>query len=441
MQTTNEQTPAPGTQSARDRRREAGFTLVEMLVTVILLSVVLVAALGLFDFNNRLAAVQTDVAEMQQSLRIGQLELVRVARAAGRGGLPVRAAGTFGLPTGLAVSVTNNVPINTPIGAGAPETVLEGTDVLTVRGVFSTPLYQVNNGNRADFVPGGGPGEPPGQIIIRATSPTGIPQDLTPLAEAIKGARQDPDAADGDPVPTHEALLLASSLQDTIYGVAELLPDQSQVPGDTDAPDDLVVLAFRYADSTLAEEYLDLSGDVFPPQLNREGSLGSVGILEEHRYYIREEFDIPGDGTSGLRPKLSRARVFPGTEIPYREDPDNWAIDIADNVFDLQVALGVDTNGDDTVADNGDDADEWLLNHPDDNLVDASWNGGPYTPPLSYLRVSTLVRSNHRDLKYQAPLQGDVEDRVYDSSSLLNQPDQRAYRRRALQTLVDLRNL
>ena len=74
---------------------------------------------------------------MQQSLRVAQRTMVQQIRMAGRGGLAV---GT--LPAGRALAVRNDVGAgggnrDLAIGfAGSPQ-VVAGTDVLTVRGVFS----------------------------------------------------------------------------------------------------------------------------------------------------------------------------------------------------------------------------------------------------------------------------------------------------------------
>src|SRR6185436_703331 len=121
-------------------RRAAGFTVVELAVSLLVMAVVTLGMLALFDFSNRLSNVQTNVAEMQQSQRIAQQDVIRMVRMAARGPLPL------GLPpVGMTLSVWSQVPVGTRIGGpGTPE-VLEGTDILTVRGVFGSPVYQVNS--------------------------------------------------------------------------------------------------------------------------------------------------------------------------------------------------------------------------------------------------------------------------------------------------------
>jgi prepilin-type N-terminal cleavage/methylation domain-containing protein len=420
----------------RRRGGEAGFTLVEMLVTMLVLSVILVAALAMFDFNNRLTRVQTAVADMQQSLRIAQLDMVRLIRMTGRGGLPPRAPGHL-LPTGVALEVRDNVGTSAHIGVadtGTPA-VLPGTDVLTIRGVFSTPLYQVNFADPATFNPNTGASK--GQVTILNVSPTGIPQDLTPLAEAINGL------SGGSPVP--EAILLVSPLDDRIFGVVELSPGDSVVNKDTSGQVTDVVVGFDYDASGRSADYLTLTNNVFPPRLS---SVAAVGILEEHRFYVREDFAVTNDPTSDWEPKLARARVFPASQVPYRNNDDNWELDIADNVFDLQVALALDTNGDGVILDSQDNNDDWLFNSTGDDPTDSKWNrvGGAAlgsSTPMFYVRVTTLVRTESRDRNFQAPVLQLVEDHDYTQipSDRFNTGPERMYRRRLLQTVIDLRNL
>lgn len=422
--------------------RQAGFSLVELLLTLVVTMILFYGVLTTLDFNGRVTRVQTNVADMQQSLRIAQQEMVRVIRMAGRGTLPAADAVSAPVPTGVAVSLRNNVAANQFLIAGDLATaIVEGTDVVTVRGVMSSPVYQIDitsqndQNSTGDFVltPLLDPNPTGGTLIIRAISPKGAPQDLAPIREAITNN-----------VP--EALVLASSLDDTFYIVVELLPAASTVNADS------ISVGFRLRGTTRADQYRALSRNgTLPTGFH---SVAYAGILEEYAYYVRADRAIDTDNTSALTPKLSRARLFPGTGEAY-VSADNARVDVADNILDLQASLGFDTTFSGSTADDADDLgnddqiietanganDDWLFNGTSDDPTNGAWRTNP-PPNLYYLRVSTLARTDRRDSGYQAPLLPDrIEDRAFTSASPLNSRSERMYRRRLLQTVIDFRNL
>jgi Tfp pilus assembly protein PilW len=410
------------------KKNEAGFTLAELLVAAAVTAILLLGVLALFDFNNRVARVQTHVADMQQSLRVAQYDMVRLVRMTGRGGLPAaEATGATPrhLPTGVAVEMRDNVPANTRILAGDDDTlVVAGTDVLTVRGVFTSTIFQVNTVNAASFTLSPLPPAVPtqGTVVIDATSPTGVAQPLQALADAI---------AENQP----EALLLVSPLDDGIFAVVELNTNTSTVAGG------VATLNFNITGGTYTTDFLRLSrGGNFPTQLR---SVAYVGLLEEYRFYVREEHVVDGDATTDLAPRLARARMIPGTAVAYHGEASNATVDIADNIRDLQVALGIDLNGDRVIADAGSATDEWLGNHANDMANPALWEGvAPNRPPnVYYIRVSTLAQTDRRDPEYAAPLLVALENRSYGAGAEINNRVSRMFRRRAVQTVIDLRNL
>ena len=142
-------------------------------------------------------------------------------------------------------------------------------------------------------------------------------------------------------------------------------------------------------------------------------------------------------------------RFRPGTEVAHPA-ATGLAEDVAENVFDLQIALGVDTDANETISEDGTENDDWLFNAAAD--VDANglpkvttkWNGaGGALPPLYYVRLTTLARTDRRDRNYQAPLLATVEDKDYSASpfNVFNSREERMFRRRLLTTVVDLRNV
>ncbi len=430
-------------QRARRRPRGGGFTVIEMLVGLLLSTALLVAVLNLFDLNSKIARVQTQVADLQNSVRIAQYDLVRNVRAAGRGGLPAALlpapavappfAGRL-LPAGVALEVRNDTPADTTIGGIATPNarVLEGTDVLVARGVFTTPIYQV---------------DPPdfdlrsGRARVNALAPSGVPQDLSALREAVDRANG------GDP----EALLAVSPLGPNLYAVVELTGGafQLDLTDPTGRRAVQVTLNFAVTGGMRTADYARLSPEGrFPPQMT---SAAFVGVLEEYRYYVSEQRAVAGDASSELVPRLSRARFYPGTETVHPQIPSARE-DIADNILDLQASLGVDNDGDGLVSEGTTAAqravDEWLFNDGGDQEDDPNdparwrWNGNNVV--AAFLRINVLAQADRPDPTYLAPPIDAIEDRVYGEPEVpADEAGRRARmaRRRLLQTVVELRNL
>ncbi|MFY9823845.1 MAG: PilW family protein [Thermoanaerobaculia bacterium] len=427
---------------------QQGFTLVELLVSLAVTVVVVLGILLLFDFNNKLTRVQTNVADMQQSERIAQYDMVRMARMAGRGGLPVTAGAA--LPAGSGISVQNNVPVDTYLVAADATTpkILQGTDVLTLRGAFSTPIYDVAFSNPTTFTLTG-PATPTatnatgGSVAICNQSPAGTTQDLTALTALIDLA--------GSGKVRKEALILVSPVDDGIYSVVQLDPQASTKAAASCAGGGVTLVFNCDPADPLVAQYRALYPAPAGASLNTAmTNVAFVGLLEEYRFYVREDHAISGNAASDLTPVLSRARFYPGTDKVYADDTSNLQQDIADGILDLQIAFGIDANGDGQLTEDpaNPTADEWLGNA----AGDAAIAGG-----LKAIRISTLARTNRRDQEYVPTTVADhliagMEDHVY-STTDINDPVNgydavnfkgsmaRLYRRRVLQTVVNLRNL
>lgn len=428
----------------RGSRATAGFTLAEMLVTLALFSVVVLGLLAMFDMNGRIARVEGRVTDMQQALRAGQQDVVRTVRMAARGGLPMAlyAEGLFTgkqVPDGLAVEIDNNVAADFKVAGSAEAPVLQGTDVITVRGVF-TNLYQSNPaGAGLKLEDGNSDGVPEkGELVLSSTSPTGVPQDLQLVAEAIEDGHA-------------EAFLLVSPLEDAIFAVVEIDPGNSAVSRSGSVINSVTV-AFVTGGTERADLYAKISpGGSFPKTMT---TVAYSGLLEEYRFYIRDPGTLKGkiqaNKGNEIEPTLVRARLYPGTDIPHKNEVANLHEEIAEDVFDLQATLGIDLNGDEIVTEGTDAStrktDEWLFNETGDDATAANWNGTAAAPrKLSYLRITTLARTAGADPQPQwqaAPLSR-VEDKDYQTSPFneFNTVVQRRYRRQTMQSLVDLRNL
>jgi prepilin-type N-terminal cleavage/methylation domain-containing protein len=311
---------APGSHAG-----ERGFTLIEVSVALFITAEIIVAGLALFDFHNKLSRVQAQISDMQQALRVSQYDMVRMTRMAGRGNLPaVVQFGTANAAWG-AVSVRNNVGTNgvsdqVAIGYSGTPLAVDGTDILKLRGVFSSTMYQVNStaAGTLTLLPSGSTPAlaTSGTVIVCAYTPTGVAQNLTPLINTITA-----EATAGQT----DALIMNSPLSDSLYAVVELNPAASvvnanqascSVPawvGTAPTPNG-VALAFKVASDSLSNAFQVLSATTsatgLPAQMT---SVASLGILEEYRYYVRQDYVIPGNANSDPAPHMSRARMYPGT--------------------------------------------------------------------------------------------------------------------------------
>ena len=432
----------------RLRRRDAraGFTVVELTVSLLVLLVVMLGMLSLFDFANRLSGVQTNVTEMQQSLRVAQQDAMRAIRMAGRGPIPLAQP-----PAGVAVAVWDQVPAGTRIGGGGTPLVVPGTDILTVRGVFSS-VYQVNAANAAAFNLQPVPGGFTGTVVVEDRTPSSIPQDLTTLRDAVLAAQE-------DATRPRERLVLVTPQNAEIWLIAALDPAGSSV---TTTQATLAFTAVPAAVGADDPAYFDMPS--LSPKIKSltadVTSVAYVGILEEHRFYVRELFEKAPNGTQDAAHRFSRARVFPGTDRPWRgrgdppgvadKDHPSWTIGVADNIMDLQVALAFDsprgggsmgddfneTGDDDRIYESADGTnDDWLYN---DNqaFVPAQWAD----QQLYFIRLTTLARTDRRDSGYQSPQLVRLENHDL-TASRFNARTDRMFRYRPLETVIDMRNL
>lgn len=128
------------------RRRDAGFTLVEMIVVSMLLAIAMLGLLAVFDASARINKNETDVADAQGAVRYGIYQMTRVIRMAGAGGLYVTQAvlnhndrGLPGIaPAGASYDNVSGVTVTDTGGKAWP--VRDGTDMVEIRGVIMSPL-------------------------------------------------------------------------------------------------------------------------------------------------------------------------------------------------------------------------------------------------------------------------------------------------------------
>jgi hypothetical protein len=467
-----------------DLRSQSGFSLIELLLSLIVAVEVLIAAYMAFDVSNRAAAIQTQITDLQQSLRIVQHDMLRLTRMAGRGGLLAEprpdhlfdASDPVPLLQGLAIEVRNNVTDATDRhiarGDGDSPQALPGTDVLIVRGCFTSPLYQIAQNS----------------LVLADTTGDGIPDEGTmPVPDVGEEMKiRQPLGAFCDELRDRGSatLILGSAVGRNTWGIATVTGHDCPASG---TPSN-VNLQLNLATASPLNPDLNTDPDAenrqFPPTLDAI----SACVLEEYRYYVLEQYeDAANPSPETLRPVLARARFEPGTELPYAADVQNLALPLADGVIDLQVALGFDSDfpatnatmpgafddddnflndfNDEVIFEAPDwddrDADDWLFNHPDDDadadgvVPDTRWRRRSFAGrvgqlvPIRQVRLTTVARTTRPDPSYFAPDfdpfagRDFVEDHDYDqppASDFKNEMN-RKHRRRTLTTVVSTRNL
>ena len=467
------------TRERKGRAGEGGFSLIELIVALFIAAQVLIAAAVAFDVHSKMARAQTQITDLQQSLRIAQYDVIHLLRTAGRGGLPMDLdpdavfdpGATIPQLRGLAVEVRNNVTGDDRRiargNAGSPQAI-EGSDILTVRGCFSGTAYQIDPTTFEWDPSGNGAADADEDVtlVIPQTSVAGIRQALGPLVDEIN------TYADSAAIKGRMILVSPESLQN--YGIANITA--IGVNGPANDPSDVTLTMRLVTNSPLNPVDPAVGARQFPENM----TVSLACFLEEYRYYVRA---LPGDAVTPLRPRLTRARFEPGTELPYLGDDGNFALDLSDGVFDLQVALGLDTDyfqgytvatpgafaddednlgvddviyeADLTDEDADGTQDDWLYNDPDDRPADTQYathafgtNAGNLVQTY-FVRVTTVARTLRPDRGYEAPefdtrTDGDwVEDHDFDAdaSSVWKTGDALRHRRRSLTTIVEMRNI
>ena len=116
-----------------ERKKEAGFSLVEMMIVLAILGVVMAAMYSMFTHQQKSYSVQDHVSMMQQNVRVGLDYLVKDIRMAGyipegipfdasdahpfprlKNRLPVRMFPVSSLPMALPSRLSRPLPLRSP---------------------------------------------------------------------------------------------------------------------------------------------------------------------------------------------------------------------------------------------------------------------------------------------------------------------------------------
>jgi prepilin-type N-terminal cleavage/methylation domain-containing protein len=131
-------------------RSQRGMTLIELLIALFVGILVFLALYGLVDTSNKLTKQQTQVADVQQSARIGVSELSRIIRQSRVGGLSFANAV---LPIANNGALLANADLVSYSGipmtdlSGTSHSIRPGTDVIEVRGVLFGDKYILDEGD------------------------------------------------------------------------------------------------------------------------------------------------------------------------------------------------------------------------------------------------------------------------------------------------------
>ena len=340
-----------------------GFSLLESLLALMILCLVLVSFLGSLTQFQDVVRVQGDVTEASEDLRYSVASVVRHIRMAGAGGLSMVAPHSSGGLWPLALDVVDNAPsvpdLRSSAGGGswnfqAGRSPVEGTDVLRIRGVMTTPMYGISAG---DF-------EGRGRCAIPPISPwTGVSQSLTlpgvTLGRPFLFALQTPISISTATGPSRDT---------GQWRVVELV--EEAVIEDSGGVRHMKLVF----DDGPGAAFAALNG-VREPRV-KERAVFSGGFLDDFVFLVSKN----GFGSSSLY-RLRPSRGGGGRVL---------AEEMVPNVVDFQLALGCDLDGDGQIVD-----EEWFLsrNH-------AVGPTGEQMAALSQVRLTIVTRTQRPDRRW-----------------------------------------
>ena len=329
------------------RRASAGFTLVEIMITVIVASLVAAATFTFFAGQQRVYDLQTKLVNVQQNVSMAMEMLVRFVRAAGDGMVECVRLDSDGAgpDTGAPAPVGPDMPLT-----AAPATGLRAY-LSGVGNVRIPPLWITNGAN----------GAPDTLTVAFGNGTFGSWKDADLGAEIKAGKPNDPLRW-----PSSPAAL------DNIFKAGEfvVVMDTSSAPsrGFPYYNDRGCTLFEITGVDTAGDELLHASSSKWNPASSGAGAgmvpfdypsgattagIRDFGTLNWVRFAIRA-------GTATTPPALTMERLDQGTPAEV----------LSDGIADLQVAYACDSNPDDGVISDGPNklADEWVLNASGDAI-------------------------------------------------------------------------
>jgi prepilin-type N-terminal cleavage/methylation domain-containing protein len=337
--------------TASRRSSERGFTLVEMIVVTLLLLIAMLGLLAVFDASARINKNETDVADAQGAVRYGIYQMTRVIRMAGAGGLFVTQAVLNSSDPGLpgiqpnARAYDNVSGMTVTDQTGTAIRVKDGTDMIEIRGVILSPLLGFDQQTGCGSCTGA--------------------QDLTVLpivGNALIGQHVNNDPTNRPQFAAIDAYTNGATSGNSMLVVVEdgnsdlhTGCSQAVVGAATRYPQPLYNVGVITAQTQLASSNtfgtVDFGGTIGPrfnaemPSLNSPEPAASIakvrraGILDDIVFFIGL---LPvADDPNGDHPFLAQG---------IRRGDHFVVTTLAEDVEDMQVAYGVDSNGDNAVS-------------------------------------------------------------------------------------------
>ena len=422
-------------------RTQRGVTLVEAMVALLVGTIALVALYGLVDTSNKLTKQQTEVADVQQSARIGISELSRIIRQSRVGAL------YFG---NAVLPIANNIAggtFYTDSKDNSHHFIRNGTDVIEVRGVIQGDKYVLDEGGVT--CSGGCDTTTQITVTIPATAslgkvnfPTGSTPSLAAKTKPFYFVVQDGE--------NQQVAVGGSTYLVPIYVVGLVNPTASWFTTTS------TTFTFKMNPQDAGAQKLNATATL-PVSLAKSTGGGPVDVI---RFFVDEGGSDATGSRADTHPSLAEATL----------DPASGKYDIqtlVEEVEDFQIAYGVDgVNGTThdggvspaAVDESGVNKDEWVgnvanevestltISSTDPKHVDAFIDTSvpPATQPqanpaLHSIWISLVVKSTDPDLVFDGP--GARGIKILDSTAVsFSAATGRPYRRRPLSLAVSLRN-
>jgi prepilin-type N-terminal cleavage/methylation domain-containing protein len=382
----------------RQRGSERGFSVVELIVVMALSAIAILGLAAIFDSSTKINKSGAESAELQQSLRAALDEVQRSVRMAGVGGLSVDRSIALTEPGGQSHNNTAGLTLMDRFGVIHP--VRPGTDMLEVRGVIRTPLFALSAGGCGTCLGS------PDSVTIPATTLFSVSNDADSAFSALGAA-----------LAASPRMFVVSSTTGnvtsggTFYNVG-WTPRLAGPPGWTTAA--TVSVDFQDANAAALDN---------PAPIPLDGAV-RAGILDDLVYFV--------DDTDPNHPALAVAELR--SLAPRRFDVSP----LAEDIEDLQVAYGVDANGDNRVGDAVGTAagdDEWFPNVAGEAVPALV---GATGPRLHAILVGLVAKASQPDKRYEKRPSA-LARRLLDSTAAAV-PSPRAFHRESVFLRVNLRN-